>query len=213
MRWTIRTSPPATRSTGRAGGGGARRWSSVRATSSRWPLWSRGARPKASPSSRRAATPGSSVVACRSPVRSWCRLRGLVGVDDIDADGGQLTARAGTTVAEVQTAAGTVGWSYGVDLAARDSATIGGTVATNAGGLRVLRYGDTRAQLVGVGGRARRRLGDRAPRRAREGQHRLPPPVAALRERRHPRASSPPPGCDSSRATSSASSHSSVCRR
>ena len=37
-----------------------------------------------------------------------------------------------------------------MDLASRDSATVGGTVATNAGGLRVLRYGDTRAQLLGV---------------------------------------------------------------
>jgi FAD/FMN-containing dehydrogenase len=37
-----------------------------------------------------------------------------------------------------------------VDLGGRDSATIGGNVATNAGGLRVLRYGDTRAQLLGV---------------------------------------------------------------
>ena len=37
-----------------------------------------------------------------------------------------------------------------VDLASRDSATVGGTVATNAGGLHVLRYGDTRAQLLGL---------------------------------------------------------------
>jgi FAD/FMN-containing dehydrogenase len=37
-----------------------------------------------------------------------------------------------------------------VDLASRGSATLGGTIATNAGGLRVLRYGDTRAQLLGA---------------------------------------------------------------
>ena len=66
-------------------------------------------------------------------------------------------------------------------------ATVGGTVATNAGGLRVLRYGDTRAQLLGRRGGARRRVGDRAPRRARQGQHRLPPAVAALRQRGHAR--------------------------
>src|SRR5207344_370896 len=34
--------------------------------------------------------------------------------------------------------------------AARDTATVGGSIATNAGGVRVLRYGDTRAQLLGV---------------------------------------------------------------
>jgi FAD/FMN-containing dehydrogenase len=36
------------------------------------------------------------------------------------------------------------------DLAARDSATVGGMIATNAGGLRVLRYGDVRAQVNGI---------------------------------------------------------------
>jgi len=76
--------------------------------------------------------------------------RRLVGVRDGDADAGQLTALAGTPLADVQRAAADLGWRYGVDLAARDSATIGGTVATNAGGLRVLRWGSTRRQLLGV---------------------------------------------------------------
>ena len=74
----------------------------------------------------------------------------LVGVDDVDADAGQLTAGAGTTLAAVQDAATAAGWRYGVDLSARDTATIGGTVATDAGGLRVLRFGSTRRQLVGL---------------------------------------------------------------
>lgn len=74
----------------------------------------------------------------------------MVGVDDVDADSGQLTAWAGTSLAAVQEAADAAGWRYGVDLAARDSATIGGTVATNAGGLRVVRFGATRLQLLGV---------------------------------------------------------------
>jgi len=76
--------------------------------------------------------------------------RRLVGIGDEDADGGQLTAAAGTTLADVQRAARDLGWRYGVDLAARDSATIGGTVATNAGGTHVLRHGTTRGQLLGV---------------------------------------------------------------
>jgi FAD/FMN-containing dehydrogenase len=77
-------------------------------------------------------------------------LRRLSGVGPIDAAAGQLTAQAGVTLADVQAAARAAGWAYGVDLGGRDSATIGGNVATNAGGLRVLRYGDTRAQLLGV---------------------------------------------------------------
>lgn len=76
--------------------------------------------------------------------------RRLTGIADVDRDAGQLTAAAGETLAAVQVAAVGAGWRYGVDLAARDSATIGGTVATDAGGLRVLRHGTTRRQLLGV---------------------------------------------------------------
>lgn len=63
---------------------------------------------------------------------------------------GTVTAAAGATIAAVQEAAAGVDRTYGVDLASRDSATVGGTIATNAGGLRVARYGATREQLVGV---------------------------------------------------------------
>jgi len=69
---------------------------------------------------------------------------------DVDQVGGQLTAEAGATVGEVQAAARAAGWVYGVDLGSRDSATVGGTIATNAGGLQVLRYGATRAQVLGI---------------------------------------------------------------
>ena len=42
------------------------------------------------------------------------------------------------------------GFAFGVDLGARDSATIGGMIATNAGGIHVLRHGAMRAQLLGL---------------------------------------------------------------
>jgi len=77
-------------------------------------------------------------------------LRRLVGVVDVDRLGGQLTAGAGTTIEQVQAAAGEAGWAYGVDWAARQTATIGGSVATDAGGLRFVRHGGTRRQLLGV---------------------------------------------------------------
>jgi FAD/FMN-containing dehydrogenase len=77
-------------------------------------------------------------------------LRRLGAPPEADPVAGQLTASAGTTVAEVRRAAAGAGWAYGVDLGSRESATVGGTVATNAGGLRVLRHGDTRAQVLGV---------------------------------------------------------------
>ncbi len=77
-------------------------------------------------------------------------LRALNTIGELDDLAGQITAGAGTTLGDVQRAATARGWAYGIDLAARDSATIGGTVATNAGGLRTVHFGDTRAQLCGI---------------------------------------------------------------
>jgi FAD/FMN-containing dehydrogenase len=77
-------------------------------------------------------------------------LRRLASVEPVDVVARQVTAGAGATVAAVEAAAAAANLHYAVDLAARDSATIGGTVGTNAGGLHVVRYGSTRAQLVGL---------------------------------------------------------------
>ena len=72
---------------------------------------------------------------------------GQVAVDELAS---QATAGAGVTLAALQAAAAEAGLAFGVDLGARDSATVGGMVATNAGGVRVLRHGAMRAQVVGV---------------------------------------------------------------
>lgn len=77
-------------------------------------------------------------------------MRRLAWISEVDPLSGQLSAGAGAMLGDVQRAARAAGWDYGVDLAARDSATIGGTVATNAGGIRVLAYGMTRAQVMGI---------------------------------------------------------------
>lgn len=69
---------------------------------------------------------------------------------EVDETVGQVTVGAAATLEELQEAVQAHGWVYGVDLAARGSARVGGTIATNAGGLRVLRHGDTRRQLRGV---------------------------------------------------------------
>jgi FAD/FMN-containing dehydrogenase len=80
-------------------------------------------------------------------VLSARRLRRLDPVDTLAA---QVTAGAGVTIAELRAHAARAGLEYGVDLAARDSATVGGTIATNAGGIQTIRYGPTRAQLLGL---------------------------------------------------------------
>ena len=79
-------------------------------------------------------------------VLSTRRLAGLAPV----AGDGTVVAGAGATIAAVQAHASAAGWQLGMDWAARDSATVGGAIATNAGGLRVLRWGPARAQLVGA---------------------------------------------------------------
>lgn len=77
-------------------------------------------------------------------------LRRLDRIDAVDTLAAQVTAGAGATLGEVQRAATAAGLLFGVDLSARDTATIGGMIATNAGGLRFLRYGGMRANVVGV---------------------------------------------------------------
>jgi FAD/FMN-containing dehydrogenase len=77
-------------------------------------------------------------------------LERITGVESVDADGGTLRALAGTPLAVVQAAAEDAGLAFPLDLASRGSCTIGGNVATNAGGNRVLRYGTTRELVLGV---------------------------------------------------------------
>jgi FAD/FMN-containing dehydrogenase len=77
-------------------------------------------------------------------------LRRLDDVGPVDALAQQVTVGAGVVLAELQHTLEAGGLELAVDLAARGSATVGGLVATNAGGLRVLRHGTMRAQVVGV---------------------------------------------------------------
>jgi FAD/FMN-containing dehydrogenase len=90
---------------------------------------------------------GGSVPLAGEVVLSLRRLDGLGPVDDL---AGQVTVGAGATLAAVQAHVAGAGWSAGIDLSARDSATIGGMVATNAGGNSFLRHGGMRDRLAGV---------------------------------------------------------------
>jgi FAD/FMN-containing dehydrogenase len=74
----------------------------------------------------------------------------LAEIGPVDEAAQQVTVGAGATLGSVQDAVARHGLAVAVDLAARDSATIGGMVACNAGGLHVLRYGTMRQQVLGV---------------------------------------------------------------
>jgi len=77
-------------------------------------------------------------------------LSRLVGLEPVDTVEAQVTVGAGVTLESLQRHARAAGLDFGVDLAARSAATVGGMVATNAGGVRVLRYGSMRAQVTGL---------------------------------------------------------------
>lgn len=76
--------------------------------------------------------------------------RRLDNIRDVDLTSGQVTVEAGVTLAQLEAVLVGSGWEFGVDLGARDSATLGGMAATNAGGLRVLRHGTMRTNVVGI---------------------------------------------------------------
>lgn len=77
-------------------------------------------------------------------------LERMSSVEEVDREAATITALAGTPLALVQQAAEAAGFRCGVDLGARGSCTIGGNVATNAGGVQVLRYGMARRNLLGL---------------------------------------------------------------
>jgi FAD/FMN-containing dehydrogenase len=80
-------------------------------------------------------------------VLSLARLDALGPVDPVAS---QVTAGAGVTLERLQHHAAAAGLAFGVDHGARSGATVGGMVATNAGGAQVLRYGTMRAQVMGL---------------------------------------------------------------
>ncbi|WP_035882106.1 FAD-binding oxidoreductase [Cupriavidus metallidurans] len=77
-------------------------------------------------------------------------LERMRGVEEIDEQAGTMTIWAGTTLQAAQEAARAAGWLLAVDLGARGSCQIGGNIATNAGGNRVIRYGMMRDQVLGL---------------------------------------------------------------
>jgi FAD/FMN-containing dehydrogenase len=80
-------------------------------------------------------------------VLSLTRL-GTLG--EVDVVAGQVTAGAGVTLEALQRHARASGLAFGVDHGARSGASIGGMIATDAGGVQVLRHGTMRAQVTGL---------------------------------------------------------------
>ncbi len=78
---------------------------------------------------------------------SLARLDAIGAVDPATA---QVSVGAGVTLAALQHAAAAAGFEAGLDFAARDSATVGGVVACDAGGARALAHGTARMRVAGM---------------------------------------------------------------
>ncbi|MGI9513047.1 MAG: FAD-binding oxidoreductase [Anderseniella sp.] len=77
-------------------------------------------------------------------------LKKMNRVVELDADTGTVAVEAGATLQDVQEACAVHGLTPGIDLAARGSATIGGMIATNAGGMEAFRCGVMRHRVLGL---------------------------------------------------------------
>ena len=71
-------------------------------------------------------------------------------IEEVDTKSRTITVQAGVKLEEVQNAAKDSGLLFPLNFGAKGSAHMGGVIATNAGGLRVFRYGMTRALVLGI---------------------------------------------------------------
>jgi len=94
------------------------------------------------------ATPlGSAACPAGEVVVSLVRLN---RVREVDAANNTITVEAGCTLLRVQEAAAAADRLFPLSLAAEGTATIGGNLSTNAGGVQVLRYGNARELVLGL---------------------------------------------------------------
>ncbi|MEM7141575.1 MAG: FAD-binding oxidoreductase [Actinomycetota bacterium] len=77
-------------------------------------------------------------------------LSRLNRIESVDPDRWTITAQAGVTIEALQDAARAVGRVFAPDWGARGTATVGGAIATDAGGNNVLRYGNMRENVLGL---------------------------------------------------------------
>ncbi len=74
----------------------------------------------------------------------------MTEIEEIDALGRTVTVQAGCRLEALQQAVEQQNLYFPLDLGARGSCTVGGNVATNAGGINVIRFGMMRALVLGL---------------------------------------------------------------
>lgn len=109
--------------------------------------WARKYKVPLVPSGGRTGLCGGALADAGQVVLSAERMNKILGVSPIDRT---LTAQAGVTIGAVQEEAKRVGLKYPIDFAPIDTMQLGGNIATNAGGVHVVRYGMTRNWVAGL---------------------------------------------------------------
>jgi len=74
----------------------------------------------------------------------------MQGIEPVAAGASNITVEAGVTIDKVQAAARLGGMSFAPDWGARGTATVGGAISTNAGGINVLAHGSFRSHVLGL---------------------------------------------------------------
>ena len=99
------------------------------------------------PSGGRTGLAGGAVAANGELVLSLTKMRRM---DDVDRLGATVRVQAGAVTEAVHQHCEKVGLTWPVDFASKGSSTVGGNIATNAGGVKVIRYGLTRQWVLGL---------------------------------------------------------------
>ncbi|MSP92221.1 MAG: FAD-binding oxidoreductase [Myxococcales bacterium] len=99
------------------------------------------------PSGGRTGLAGGAMAACGEVVLSLARMRRM---DPVDVIGATVRVQAGAVTETVHQHAAAHGLTWPVDFASKGSSQVGGNLATNAGGINVIRYGLTRQWVLGL---------------------------------------------------------------
>ncbi len=99
------------------------------------------------PSGGRTGLAGGAVAANGEVVLSLARMRRM---DPVDLLGSTVRVQAGAVTEEVHRHVAPHGLTWPVDFASKGSSHVGGNIATNAGGVKVIRYGLTRQWVLGL---------------------------------------------------------------
>ncbi|MBC7658671.1 MAG: FAD-binding oxidoreductase [Chitinophagaceae bacterium] len=102
---------------------------------------------KVVPSGGRTGLAGAANASHEELVISLEKMDRIINIDPINMS---IRAEAGAITESLHKAAKDQGLFYPVDLAAKGSCQLGGNIATNAGGLKLIRYGGTREQVLGL---------------------------------------------------------------